>query len=225
MNNWHRYADSNALDSALAAHIAERLRADIARAGRATLAVSGGRTPVGLFRQLARCELDWASVWVTLADERMVPADSSDSNARLVREHLLQDSAARARLVSLANEDGSVELAELERRLAALPSPFSATVLGMGEDGHTASWFPGASNLDQLLDPTGTVPVAVTAPVAAAHRRITLTLSRVLRSREIILHVTGQRKKAVLDEALQRDYPVAAIFRQHATPVTIWWAP
>lgn len=224
MNEWRHFASKKELDQALASHLAGRLQADIKDYGRASLAVSGGTTPAGMFQQLSRCNLDWAQVWLSLVDERQVAVDSADSNERLVREQLLQNDAAAAHFVSMAAA-GDEDLANLRRRLAALPWPFTAVVLGMGSDGHTASWFPGAANLAALLDPGGTAVVAATEPPSAAHRRITLTLSAVLNSREIIVHLTGATKKAVLEQAVAREYPVAAILGQDIIPVTVWWTP
>jgi 6-phosphogluconolactonase len=224
MSEWREFASKEELDQALANHIAGRLQADIKDCGRASLAVSGGTTPTGMFQQLSRYSLDWAKVWLSLVDERQVAVDSADSNERLVREQLLQNHAAAAHFVSMAG-GGDEDLAELQRRLAALPRPFTAVVLGMGSDGHTASWFPGAANLTALLDPDSTAEVAATEPPAAAHQRITLTLSAVLNSREIILHLTGAAKKAVLEQAVARAYPVAAVLTQDSVPVTTWWTP
>ena len=92
------------LDAALALRIAERLREDLQAHGRASLAVSGGSTPKGLFAQLAAADLDWSQVAITLVDERWVPDDHADSNARLVREHLLVSRAAAARFVPLYSD-------------------------------------------------------------------------------------------------------------------------
>lgn len=224
MSDWHRFATAAELDAALAAHIAQRLEEDLECCGRASLAVSGGSTPAGMFRQLARRQLDWGRVWLTLVDERCVDTDTPDSNERMVRSELLQQCAAAAHFVGLA--DGCDDaLEQLETRLEALPRPFSAVVLGMGADGHTASWFPRAANLAGLLNPGNPATVATCDPVTAPHRRITLTLPAVLNSREILLHITGREKQEVLERAVGQDFPVAAILRQQTTPTTIWWAP
>lgn len=228
MSDWQRFASPAELDAALAAHLADRLAADLQRHGRASLAVSGGSTPRGMFSRLARAELDWANILLTLVDERCVPTDHPDSNERMLREQLLQGPAAAAGLLGLAagcDPEDAGALGRLERQLAAAPTPFTAAVLGMGGDGHTASWFPRAPNLAALLDPTNPRTVAITEPVTASHRRITLTLPAVLAAREILLHITGAEKKAVLEQAVGRNYPVAAVLQQNTTPLTIWWAP
>jgi len=224
MNEWHIFAGSGELDRALAEHLGKRLQTDMERHGHASLAVSGGSTPIGMFRKLSSCELDWSRVWLTLVDERRVATDSPASNERMLRENLLQNRAAAARFISLA-DNGADGVAALGRALDAIPRPFSAVVLGMGGDGHTASWFPGAANLPALLDPANPADVAETMPVTAPHERLTLTLAAVLKSREILIHITGEAKKTLLENARAEQHPVAAILQQTVTPASIWWAP
>lgn len=227
MSEWHRFSDQAALDKALAQHIARRLQSDLDIRGQASLAVSGGNTPRQMFRQLSQLALDWSRVVITLVDERRVSPGSEDSNERLVRENLLQGLAAKASFIGLHSEqtDATAALSVLSQRLAAIPRPFSAVVLGMGADGHTASWFPRANNLQALLDPNNPAELASSNPVTAAYQRITLTLAAVLHSSEILVHINGEEKAAVLDDALARRYPIAAVLEQDSTEVSIWWAP
>ncbi len=227
MSEWRCFDDRAALDHALAERIASRLSGDIDTRGAASLAVSGGSTPKQMFRLLGQKALDWSRVWLTLVDERWVAPDSPDSNERLVRENLLQGAAQAAHFIGLmcGGDDPVAAVGEIEQRLEALPRPFSCVVLGMGGDGHTASWFPRAENLPQLLDPQAGATVAATEPVTAPHSRMTLTLPAVLDSGEIILHITGDEKRSVLEEAVAQGYPVAAILEQSKTPASTWWAP
>lgn len=223
----HEFADGRALAAALAARVAECLRAGLCERGAAVLAVSGGRTPLHFFEQLAQSPLDWSKVQVTLVDERWVDENDPRSNARLVREHLLRDAAATARFVPLYTgaatpEDGQ---AEAGRRVHALALPFDAVVLGMGADGHTASFFPGGDQLEAALDPnlpTGVVPMR--AP-GAGEPRITLTLATLLTTRQLFLHIEGRDKREVLERALDQaaPYPIRAVL-EHA-PVAVYWCP
>jgi len=224
MSEWRRFGSTALLDEALAGHLARQLATDVREHGQASLAVSGGSTPKHLFQRLSRCELDWAHVWLTLVDERCVATDSPDSNERLLRQHLLQNRAAGARFIGMA-EAGAKGLEVLAENIAQIPRPFSAVVLGMGGDGHTASWFPQAADLAALLDPANPADVALTDPVTAPHRRLTLTLAAALDSREIIIHITGAAKRSVLESACTNRYPVAAVLQQDTTPTSIWWAP
>ncbi len=227
MSKWHTFDSREQLDADLAQQLASCLSQDIQARGQASLAVSGGSTPKGLFQQLSRCELDWSKVDVFLVDERWVAPDSPDSNERLVRENLMQNQAVSARLSSFKTSDVDAQegIAELSARLEAIAQPFSAVVLGMGGDGHTASWFPQAVNLKELLDPDGTSKIAATHPVTAPHQRITLTFPAVMASQNIVIHIVGDEKKAVLEDAVATHRPIAAILEQTITPVTIWWAP
>ncbi|MEH6591957.1 MAG: 6-phosphogluconolactonase [Halioglobus sp.] len=228
MTSRRDFQSARTLDENLAQHIGDALRRDIDARGNAALAVSGGSTPKGLFAQLSQQQLDWSRVTVTLVDERWVNNDSTDSNEKLVRDHLLQHHAAAALWIGLKTEhsDAKQGLPAVQLRLAQdLPWPLTIVVLGMGGDGHTASWFPRAQNLTSLIDPDNPEQVATTDPVTAPHQRITLTLSAVLNSHEIILHIVGSEKREVFESATKAAYPVAAILNQTTTPVTTWWAP
>ena len=227
MNKHKEFETREALDQALAEHIAGLLQREVDNRGAASLAVSGGSTPKGVFAALSQQELPWDKVWVTLVDERWVEADSADSNERLVRENLLQNRAAQANFIGLKGRgtDATAALGEVTASLEGMPLPLSCAVLGMGGDGHTASWFPQASNLDALLDPAGDALLGSCDPVTAPHQRITFTLPAILASGEIILHITGEEKQQVLAEAADKGYPIAAITEQQQNPASIWWAP
>ena len=227
MNKQISFEDRGSLDTALAEHVAGLLAQDIERRGAASLAVSGGSTPKGMFAALSKQELPWHKVWITLVDERWVEPDSDDSNELLVRENLLQNAAQSANFVGLkgSGDSASAALEEVTARVAALPLPLSCAVLGMGGDGHTASWFPQASNLTELLDKSNEALLGSCHPVTAPHERITFTLPPILQAGEIILHITGEEKQQVLAEASERRYPIAAITEQQTNPASIWWAP
>lgn len=227
MNEWQTFETRTELDEALAGHLAAALCADLTAQPRSSIALSGGSTPKDMFRRLAAADLEWPRVDITLVDERWVDYGHPDSNAELVRNCLLQGPAASARFLGLktTTPDITAAVPAVSDALAKLQRPFTAVVLGMGGDGHTASWFPQASNLAELLDPNNAARVAATDPVTAPHLRMTLTLAAVLDSHRIHLHITGDDKRTVLESAVAAGYPVASILTQTVTPVTIWWAP
>ncbi|AZN36714.1 6-phosphogluconolactonase [Iodobacter ciconiae] len=212
MLSWHECSSKDELDQQLADFIAEQLSTAIATRGQAGIAVSGGRTPAGMFKALRVKELDWSKVFITLADERWVAPDHTDSNERLTRENLLQDKAAKATFVSQVSSAATAHEGqqEIEARLAALPSPLDVLILGMGDDGHTASLFPDAAELEAACT-SDALCAAVTPPVAP-HQRITLTLPTLSKARSVIVHITGESKKTLLQNALLEQKPEAALF-------------
>lgn len=216
---------------ALAEAVADDLTEGCASRGMASLAVSGGSTPKKFFSALGRRnDVDWARVLVTLVDERWVPETSERSNAALVNERLLQGPAAVARFIPLYAGGSEPDEEALERtrgQLAVLPPRFDAVVLGMGTDGHTASFFPGGDNLAEALAGAGPV-VSMRAP-GAGEPRVTLTLPRLLETAALYLHIEGEEKAKVLAEALGAGpveaLPVRAVLHQTATPLTVYWSP
>ena len=224
------FPDGAALAPAFAQWTAERLAAAIAARGAALLIVSGGRTPLRYFHALSDQPIDWSRVAVTLADERRVADDSPRSNARLVREALLQGRAAVAPFVPLADVrlDEGQELADANARVVNLPMPADVVTLGMGDDGHTASWFPGATGLAEAMDPAARALVAPIRAANAPEPRLTLTGRVLLRARAIALHVEGADKLATLDRALEpgpvEEMPIRAVLRGAAERLTIFAA-
>lgn len=226
----HHYSSPDQLAEALCAGVAAVLAGGIATRGVATLAVSGGSTPKRFFRHLSQADIAWDAVTVTLVDERWVEPGDERSNERLVRENLLQGPAARARFEPLFEKGIDVDAAqsEVSRRLLALPRPLDAVILGMGSDGHTASFFPGGDRLGEALDlanPAGAIPMR--AP-DAGEPRMTLTLSRFADAGFLAVHIEGEEKRRVLDRALAGsdtdEMPVRAVFALDR-PIEIFWAP
>ena len=224
------FADGGALASALAEWTAKRLSAATEARGAALLVVSGGKSPARFFEALSYRELDWTRVEITLADERRVPDDSPRSNARFVREALLRNRAAVASFFPLADarlpEDQ--ELAAASARIANLPLPADVVILGMGDDGHTASWFPKAEGLVEAMDSAARQLVAPIVAPDAPEPRLTLTGRVILRAQAIALEIEGDAKLATFAQALQpgpeEDMPIRAVLRRAADRLTVFSA-
>jgi 6-phosphogluconolactonase len=232
-----RYPDAQQLAVALAQQLAATLGAACRERGAATLVVSGGRTPLPLFEQLRAAPLDWARVGITLADERWVDPDDPGSNERLLRNSLLVGAAAAAQFVPLKNAAPSAAAgASLAwDKLQALGRPFDVVVLGMGDDGHTASLFPQSPGLQVALDPAAAPAcVPMTAPVPP-HERLSLNLAALLQARRLVLHITGEHKWQVYQGALREagqlaqsrlaPLPLTGLLAQSAVPVEVHWSP
>lgn len=227
----HTFLDPQALAEALAREVADNLRAALTERNAASLALSGGNTPKAFMQALALQVLDWPCVMVTLVDERWVPESSERSNAALVRNNLLHGPAAQARFVPLYRDapDPENAIGEIEDGLAMLPSPFDVVVLGMGNDGHTASFFPGGDHLAAALDPATTAVVLPMRAPDAGEPRITLTLSPILAARRLYLHIEGAGKLRVLEAAVSGvgaggGYPIRRVLEHAAAPVQVFYA-
>lgn len=224
----HAFDDGQALAKALSASIAHKLREAIHARGEAVIAVSGGSTPKRLFEALSNEALDWSHVTVTLVDERWVPDTDERSNARMVESMLLQHKAADAEFMPLYLEAPTPEagIGEVRTRVAALKQPFDVIVLGMGPDGHTASFFPGGDRLREALDTSNTVSVLPMRAPGAGEPRITFTLPVLLKARTLYLHIQGEDKREVLQRAEQpqSDLPIASVLRA-SRPLEIYWCP
>ncbi|MGF7007238.1 6-phosphogluconolactonase [Aminobacter sp. BE322] len=226
---WNEFGTRDELAAALAARVADTLKAAIARRGTAFLAVSGGTTPGRFFAALSKEKLDWNKVTVTLVDERFVPESSPRSNAALAKSSLLQNEATAARFAPLFHEASSVEqgadLADADLR--SLPWPLDAAILGMGGDGHTASFFPDAQGLDTLLDPASSRLVMPVHSESAGEARLTLTLPALVNAGLVVVHIEGAEKRSVIDAALaaEKPLPIRTVIDRSPHATENYWAP
>lgn len=224
----HEFASKEALNETFAAKIIAILQIAIAEKGQASLIVSGGNTPKPLFAALSQADLDWSKVVISLADDRWVDINDDASNDKLVREHLLVGKASEATFISLKHDftDAKDAVATCEAALDKLQMPFDVLILGMGEDGHTASLFPCSQELSAGLDLNSGSKYIAVQPTTAPHQRMSLTLPALLASKHIFLHLTGDAKQAVVAQALastETQMPIKAVFDR--ANVQLMWAP
>lgn len=236
--SWHEAADKNLLADALADSIIQRLDSSIRQHGGASLVVSGGSTPAPVFSALSSADIDWSAVSVTLADERWVPPGHVDSNESLVRDTLLVDKATAAQFVPLYRPEikSSDAVAQITADLQRMVWPLTVVILGMGNDGHTASLFPDAP-VDELtfaMSLECKELVAILHPPSVSQTRISLTRSALLHSCHRFLHITGEQKRDVLNSALAGETlpeyshgmaPVVGLLTESPAKTSIYWSP
>lgn len=230
MHHLNNYPSRELLDNALANKVVTILKEAIAQKGKASIAVSGGSTPKGFFNALSQADLDWKKVTVTLADERWVDINSSDSNTRLVHENLLQNKASSAKFFHLKQGENlcAETLADLNLAANTALLPLDVLILGMGEDGHTASLFPCSEQIAQGLDLDNNEVLMAVQPTTAPHQRITFSFASLSQSKNTFLHICGESKKEVLEEALaERDIfpmPIRAFLHSDDINTQVYWA-
>ena len=225
---WHEFSSGQELASQLAKTVAGTLAEAVAARGAALLAISGGTTPRLFLEALSNAPIEWQKVSVTLADERFVPPSSDRSNARLSKQHLLRNRAAAATFIPLYHPVTSVEEAaqKADAAISELPLPLDIVVLGMGTDGHTASFFPDAENIAEILAAKSGPSVLPVMSEAAQELRLTLSMPTICNARSIVLHIEGEDKKAVLKHALATKpmLPIRAVIERANVPVQVYWA-
>lgn len=238
----HHLSTDSALAQALAEHIAQRLNAAIEQRGRALLCVSGGKSPIALFQALSSQPVSWRQVDITLVDERCVHFTHPDSNAALVKSHLLQGPAAQARFLPWVPDTVTEvppalpwpeQLPVLSGWAQAVDSilrplwPADVVVLGMGLDGHTASLFQGAMGLNAAIDADSQALCAPIRPPQAPHDRLTLTMHALRSARHVALQLQGTGKREVYEHARRNPssaHPVSWVMAAAADTLSVWIA-
>lgn len=227
----NRFQSSAVLARQMADDLAFRIREAIEARGRVCLAVSGGTTPVQFFEELSTRDVDWSKVLITLVDERWVNEDEAASNARLVREHLLKNNAESAYFLPLKNKaknpvDGFMEC---ENKLHEQIRRLDFAVLGMGHDGHTASWFPESAALSKCLDESAGAWCCPVTDEPAGLPRMTLTWALLSNCRHLYLHFEGEQKNIVFAQATDptgradiQAMPVRTVLYQSQVPLSIY---
>jgi 6-phosphogluconolactonase len=226
-----KFSDLDALSLELADQIATAVSAGIAARGGASLIVSGGKSPMKLFEHLRARTLDWSRVSIALADERWVEPSDPSSNEKLVRDVLLKEHAAAAKFTGLKNASPTPDMGAVAawETFARVPRPFDMVILGMGDDGHTASLFPSSPNLASALSLNAAPGCVGMVSPSAPHARLSLNLSALLDSRRIVILINGAQKWNTFTAASESgpipDMPIRAVLRQTHTPVEVMWSP
>jgi len=236
--HWQTAADKIALAASLGDALLANLSDALNSKGAASLVVSGGSTPAPVFEYMSNADIDWSNVSITLADERWVPLTDPDSNEALVRNTLMVNKAASAKFVSLYVENTNTDAAcrLVTDNVKNMATPFTAVILGMGGDGHTASLFPDApaDELASAMDLQSTETVSMMHPPSVTQDRITLTRAALLNASHRYLHMTGDGKCEVLHDALQDmsasqyqagDAPITGLVVEKPELMSVFWSP
>lgn len=225
------FADSASWASACATRLTDTLAVALAETGKAVFAGAGGSTPAPIYRAMADADLDWSRVAVTLIDERYVPETSPESNAALIKRTLMTGPAAAARFIPLYHPEVTVDRAAAvaAHALAREGRRLDAVLLGMGEDGHICSMFPGSPTLKTLLSPTLPPTVLGVPPgrdsAAPSLERLSINLPYLMGARRVVLAVTGAAKRAVFEREAAGDpavQPIAALIAANV-PLDVLW--
>ena len=219
--------DQQILAQKLATSVAKQLKTQLTQKNKACLAVSGGSTPVEFFNRLSQQELDWAKVTVILVDERWLKTDDVDSNEKLVRDNLLVNHAKTAYFLGLKNDAllPSEGIMDCETQLRTQVESLDVVVLGMGLDGHTASWFKDSKQLSALLDADTSAWCLPIEDDFLPQTRMSLTWRFIKRAEKMYLHFTGEEKNKVFQQACiekSDSLPVSHVLHQDGINISVY---
>mgnify|MGYP000123793130 FL=1 len=211
----------------LALSVSKQLNLCIGEKNKACLAVSGGKTPIAFFQQLSKQTLEWSKVTIILVDERWLPTDHADSNEKLVSDYLIQNKAKQAYFLGLKNdaELPSEGIMDCETQLRTQVDHIDVVVLGMGLDGHTASWFTDSTQLGALLDGETSAWCLPVEDDFLPQPRMSLTWRFMKRAENIYLHFSGEEKNSVFKKACEgvsKQLPVSHVLHQDGISISVY---
>ena len=219
-------SESLAVD--LSQNINEILVETIKKRGRVSMAVSGGSTPIPLFKVLSHLGLDWSKVDLTLVDDRWVSSDHKDSNELLVRSNLIRNKAVNVNFIPLKNDASTAKegRASSEEALQSFSLPFDIVILGMGTDGHTASLFPCSEEINSAMDLNNNDCLVATTPTSAPYERLGMTAKAIMDAKSVFLHLNGSSKLHTLEKAMElKDVYKMPIYALLDDGLDIYWSP
>ena len=226
---WWEHDDAGAFAEAIAGDIGFIIESAFAARAAALLALSGGNTPIKAYEKLAQMKFDWKKVTIFPVDDRLVKVDSPLSNAGMLARIFLPKGA---RVVPLGTENPDYNAAgnAADARLQDLPWPPDLVLLGVGSDGHTASIFPGPDREAALTAPKARRAIGVMPdplPPEAPVARVTMTRSAILSARALMLALTGNEKRAIVEQAIEdgagSTVPIGQVLAEAEQPIDIHW--
>ncbi|MEG8099251.1 6-phosphogluconolactonase [Candidatus Liberibacter brunswickensis] len=214
----------------LASKVAQQLLAGIMKRGTASLALSGGSTPLFFLESLSIIDIDWHKITVTLVDERFVSLESSYSNQLFLSKFFFKNKAQKAHFISLYYPQKKIEESAIianKQIYQSIDFPFDVVVLGMGIDGHTASFFPKGDTLSTALDINTPRSVIAIQDRSDNKKRLTMTFSALYDARFLALHIEGKQKKSVLEKAIAghdiMEMPIRSFLWNAKSNLEIYW--
>lgn len=224
---FHGFTSKNELDSALAKSIVQDIEKALETRGSAFLLLSGGSTPKGLFQKLAHEKLDWEKVSIGLVDDRMVGEESEFSNAAMLKKLLIDVIPTDKKPLFLAlvlrtdNDEDNLSLAtqQLDKIGTA-----DVVVMGMGNDGHFASLFPGDPASEQSLSQINTADLLYTRAPQFPHSRITHSWAYLRCAAKLYLHITGNEKKDLIRNQHKGKLPIDVVLNDKEIGLEIFWS-
>lgn len=230
--HWQEFDNREKFNEALVQRIADTLQSASLAQSQILFGVSGGSTPLPVYQALAQKELAWNRIKLLLVDERYVASTHADSNERNIREAFSGNTIIGKNIIGLRSDKADIETVAMaaDQKLASINAVLDVIVLGMGEDGHFASLFPTGVKFDQAISENGSRFVFPISPMPehAPHPRLTMSLAYMQRARRIILAITGENKRRVLQQAIiegdVQHLPIAALFKANSPAVEIFWS-
>jgi 6-phosphogluconolactonase len=228
---WWDYEDADEMAEAVAGDIGFIIESAIDARGAAVIALAGGKTPLPIYEKLAKAKIDWKRVTIVPGDDRMVPLGDPLSNVTAIGKIFIPKGARVIPLISATVSDYKAAGRAADAILQDLHWPLDLCLLGIGGDGHAASIFPGPDYDEALNGPKerralGVMPdpLPPEAPVA----RVTLSRAAIVSSKAIMIAITGETKKEVLEAAIEQgassSYPVGRILAEVELPIDIHWS-
>lgn len=228
---WWDYDDAAELADAVAGDIQFVIESAIDARGSAVIALAGGKTPLPAYEKLAKAKLDWKRVTIIPGDERIVPLGDALSNVTALGKIFIPKGARVMPIVPKATDDYKAAGRSADALMQDLHWPLDLCLLGVGGDGHTASIFPGPDYDEALNGPKERRAIGVMPdplPPEAPVARVTLTRQGIVTARALMIAVTGDAKRKVIEDAIKEGagspYPIGRVLADAELPVDIHWA-
>ena len=224
--NWNEFNSETTLELSLLKRIEHQLQIAIKSRGFAKLLLSGGSTPMNLYRKFNSFSIDWQKVEIGLVDERWVENESKDSNYKNIKtalgDEIIAEGSFTPMVYDLESEDLNLHLCRKKNN--SFLGEKTIVLLGMGTDGHTASLFPNTSSTEMALSAIQPDILTNEAP-SKPKKRITHNLKSLLNTQKLLLYIKGKKKKEVINNAKENLLPISYCINSHSADLEIFWSP